>query len=294
MPETERRKTIMRRSLLKLAVLAGVGLALPAFAADESGATYGAGGNRFSLATGSPGELGLLKLLAEEFAGRADAQMVWVKAGTGVSLKLLQDKKVDMAMVHAPAQVDKALKDGWATGKTLIGSNEFYIVGPKNDPAGTAQASSAADAYQRIAKAGARFVSRGDNSGTHQKEMQIWQKAGIQPAGAWYIVTRDFMTASLKRANAEGAYFMSDSSTWIMEKSVAPDLVILYRGDKFLVNTYHAVTAPPGATPGQDTAARFVAFVASADGQKIIAAYGRDRFGEGLYNDEVYARQYDK
>ena len=287
----------MRRSFLKLAVLAAAvataGLALPALAADESGTTYGSGKNVFSLATGSPGELGLLKLLAEEFARRADAQMVWLKAGTGQSLKLLQEKKVDMAMVHAPAQVDKALKDGWATGKTLIGSNEFYIVGPKDDPAGIGRAASAADAYQRIAKAGTRFVSRGDNSGTHQKEMQIWQKSGIQPAGVWYIVTKDFMTASLRRANAEGAYFMSDSSTWIMEKSVAPDLVILYRGDKFLVNTYHALTAPPGATPGQDTAQKFVAFVASPDGQKIIATYGRERFGEALYNDEAYARQFD-
>lgn len=284
----------MRRIFLNLLGIALTLGSMTALADDETGATYGSGKNRFSLATGSPGELGLLKLLAEEFARRADAQMVWVKAGTGQSLKLLQDKKVDMVMVHAPAQVDKAVKDGWATGKTLIGSNEFYIVGPKNDPASVAQASSAADAYQRIARLGARFVSRGDNSGTHQKEMQIWQKANIQPAGVWYIVTKDFMTASLKRANAEGAYFMSDSSTWIMEKAVAPDLVILYRGDKFLVNTYHALTAPPAITAGRDTAEKFVAFVASSDGQKIMSSYGRDRFGESLYNDEVYARQYDK
>lgn len=283
----------MHRFLIKLAALATLGVTLPALATAETGATYGSGKNRFSLATGSPGELGLLKLLAEEFARRADAQMQWVKAGTGQSLKLLEGRKVDMAMVHAPAQVDKAVKDGWATGKTLIGSNEFYIVGPKADPAGIARSADAADAYRRIAKAGARFVSRGDNSGTHQKEMQIWQKAGIQPAGAWYIVTKDFMTASLKRANADGAYFMSDSSTWIMEKRVAPELVILYRGDKFLVNTYHAIVAPPGATPGRDTAEQFIAYVASPDGQKIIGEYGRDRFGEGLYNDAAYARQYD-
>lgn len=284
----------MRNLVFKIIALTSLVLAVPAWSADETGATYGSGKNRFSLATGSPGELGLLKLLAEEFAGRSDAQMVWVKAGTGQSLKLLQEQKVDMAMVHAPVQVDKAIKDGWATGKTLIGSNEFYIVGPKADPAGIAQATSATDAYQRIAKSSARFVSRGDNSGTHQKEMQIWQKAGVQPVGSWYIVTKDFMTASLKRANAEGAYFMSDSSTWIMEKGVAPDLVILYRGDKFLVNTYHALTAPPGATPGRNTAEKFVAFVASPDGQKIISGYGKDRFGESLYNDEAYARQYDK
>jgi tungstate transport system substrate-binding protein len=287
----------MRRHLIKLLLLSflAAGTVGRVLAADEGGATYGSGRNAFSLATGSPGELGLLRLLAEDFARRADAQMKWVKAGTGASMKLLQEKKVDMVMVHAPAQVEKAIKDGWATGKTLIGSNEFYIVGPKGDPAGIARADSAADAYARIvASAKSRFVSRGDSSGTHQKEMQIWQKAGIVPVGDWYIVTKDFMTASLKRANAEGAYFMSDSSTWIMEKGVAPDLVILYRGDRFLVNTYHALLAPPGATPGRDTAEKFVAYVASPDGQKIIANHGRDKFGEGLYNDAAYAAKYDQ
>ena len=264
-------------------------------AADETGAVYGSGKQHFSLATGSPGELGLLKMLAEEFARGHDAQVHWLKAGTGASLNLLKQAKVDMVMVHAPAQVDQAVKDGWAAGKTLIGSNEFYLVGPKSDPAGVAKSSSAIDAYRRIAAAAAKFVSRGDNSGTHQKEMQIWQKAGLQPGGPWYIVTKDFMTASLKRANAEGAYFMSDSSTWIMEKGVAPDLVILYRGDQGLVNTYHAlISSPPGKTPGRDTAEKFIAFVASPSGQLIMRDYGRRDYGEGLYNDAAYARQFDR
>lgn len=280
-------RTSVTLFFLSLALLTG-----STHAADD-GATYGTGKNEFSLATGSPGELGLLKLLAEDFSRRTDAKMIWVKAGTGASLKLLQEKKVDMVMVHAPAQVDKAIKDGWATGKKLIGSNEFYIVGPRSDPAGIQGASTAADAYRRIAAAKAPFVSRGDNSGTHQKEMQIWQQAGKQRDGDWYIVTKDFMTATLKRANSEGAYFMSDSSTWTMEKQVASDLVILYRGDKFLINTYHALAAPPGATPGRDTAERFIAYVASPDGQRIMSEYGRDRFGAGLYNDAAYAKQYD-
>jgi tungstate transport system substrate-binding protein len=247
----------------------------------------------FSLATGSPGELGLLKKLAEEFAEKTNTRVNWVKAGTGESLRLLRDRKVDMVMVHAPAQVDTALKDGWAVGKALIGSNEFYIVGPKSDPVEVAKAANAADAYRRIAEGKARFVSRGDNSGTHQKELQIWQKLGMQPGGDWYIVTKDFMTASLKRANAEAAYFMSDSSTWIMERNLAPELVVLYRGDKVLVNTYHALVAPRGATTGRDPAEKFVAYVASPAGQTIISNYGRDRFGEALYNDAAYAKDYD-
>lgn len=267
-------------------------LSWSAFAQELQTEVYGTGTNRFSLATGSPGELGLLKRLAEAFAAKENATMTWYKAGTGQSMKLLKERKVDMVMVHAPGEEEKAVRDGWATDRTLIGSNEFYIVGPAADPARIADAASAADAYKRIAGAQAKFVSRGDNSGTHQKEMQIWKAAGVEPSGAWYIVTKDFMIASLKRASSEGAYFMSDSSTWVSAKKEAPALGILYRGDKRLVNTYHAMAAPPGATPGEATARKFIAFVASAEGQRIIAEFGSDRFGEALYNDAAYARKY--
>jgi tungstate transport system substrate-binding protein len=107
--------------------------------------TYGSGTERFTLATGSPGELGLLKALAESFAQEAGAQMVWHKAGTGASLKLLKERKVDMVMVHAPGEEEKAVQEGWATKRTLIGSNEFYILGPEADPAGIKAAGGAAE-----------------------------------------------------------------------------------------------------------------------------------------------------
>lgn len=254
--------------------------------------TYGSGKNRFILATGSPGELGLLKLLSETFASREQASMVWMKAGTGQSLKLLREKQADMVMVHAPGGEAIAVAEGWATNRTLIGSNEFYIVGPAADPAQIAAANSGADAYRRIAHVQAKFVSRGDNSGTHQKEMLIWSAVGIKPDGPWYIVTKDFMTASLKRAEIEGAYFMTDSSTWVAEKSNTPRLRILFRGDKALVNTYHAMAAPAGATPGRETALKFISFVASPEGQRIIREFGRERYGEALYNDAEYARKF--
>ena len=109
--------------------------------------------------------------------------MTWFKAGSGKSLQLLKDKKVDMIMVHAPAAEKKAVQDGWAIKRTLIGSNEFFIVGPANDPAKIAEAKSAVDAYRRIAAAKAKFFSRGDNSGTHKKEMDLWKKAEITAPG---------------------------------------------------------------------------------------------------------------
>lgn len=263
-----------------------------ATAGAAEGETYGDGPNRFSLATGSPGELGLLKVLGEAFAAREKASMKWMKAGTGQSLKLLREKQVDMVMVHAPGGEEKAIAEGWATQRTLIGSNEFYIVGPAEDPAHVATADSGAEAYRRIARAVARFVSRGDNSGTHQKEMQIWSAAGVKPEGPWYVVTKDFMTASLLRADVEGAYFMTDSSTWVAEKSKAARLRVLLRGDKALVNTYHALAVPEGATPGRGTAVKFIRFVASPEGQRIIREFGRERYGEALYNDAEYAKQF--
>jgi tungstate transport system substrate-binding protein len=255
--------------------------------------SYGQGAQPFSLATGSPGELGLLQALAAAFTPETNTTLVWKKAGSGESLKMLQGKEVDMIMVHAPAAEKKAVQDGWATKRTLIGSNEFFIVGPASDPARIAEAKDAVDAYTRISRVKAKFFSRGDNSGTHKKELSVWEKAGIKPDGDWYIVTKDFMTATLKRADTEKGYFMVDSSTWVAEKPNAPNLKILFRGDKLLVNTYHALAQPAGATPGAGSAAQFIDFVASPRGQQIIRDYGQDKYGAGLYNDAAYAKQYD-
>lgn len=260
---------------------------------EECNEKYGTGEKVFVLATGSPGELGLLKSLAEEFNKEQGTSLCWKKAGSGASLKLLKEKKVDMIMVHAPEAEKKAVSEGWAIKRMLIGSNEFYIVGPKDDPAGIAKAESAADAYKKIAAAGEKFFSRGDNSGTHKKEIAIWKMADINPSGNWYIVTKDFMMGTLKRADSELGYFMTDSSTWVAAKKGLNNLQILFRGDAFLINTYHALCQPEDATPGQKYASMFIDYVASDKGQKNIASYGADLYGEGLYNDAAYAEKYD-
>ncbi len=256
--------------------------------------TYGSGPNRFSLATGSPGELGLLKAMGDTFAKKENATLCWVKAGTGESLKLLKEKKVDMIMVHAPDAEKKAVADGWAIRRHLIGSNEFYLVGPPDDPASISNAKTVVEAYQRIANGKFKFFSRGDNSGTHKKEMDIWGKAGINPGGDWYIVTKDFMMATLKRANAEKGYFMTDSSTWVSARKEIKTLKVLFKGDVFLVNTYHTMLQPAGVTPGQAIASRFIDFVVSSDGQTLIRTFGADLYGEGIYNDAEYAKKFDR
>ena len=283
------KKCVSLCSLLILLMLS----AMPALAQPKVAATYGNGPNQFTLATGSPGELGLLKELAMVFADQHQATMHWVKAGSGKSLALLKAKDVDVVMVHAPSAEKKAMEEGWAIKRSLLGSNEFYIVGPAADPAGIAKATSAANAYTRIAKAQSKFFSRGDNSGTHKKELALWKMGDVTPQGDWYVVTGDFMMATLKRADREQGYFMTDSSTWVAGRADLKNLKVLFRGDKFIVNTYHALCQPAGATPRADIAAKFIDFVASEKGQQIIRSYGKQQYGEGLYNDAVYASQFE-
>jgi tungstate transport system substrate-binding protein len=260
--------------------------------AADCKASYGNSEVSFKLATGSPGELGMLEKLADAFNAQHGTAMCWVKAGSGKSLNLLQEQQVDVIMVHAPAAEKQAVADGWAIKRTLIGSNEFYIVGPKNDPAGIANAVSAADAYARIAKTKSPFLSRGDNSGTHKKEMAIWKKSGIQTGADWYMITKDFMMATLKKANEINGYFMTDSSTWVAGKKDLPNLKVLFKGDPFLINTYHGLCQPEGRGKHPVIASQFIDFLASDAGQTIIRDYGRDLYGEAMYNDAEYAKQF--
>jgi len=264
-----------------------------AIAQNNCKATYGYNGEVFTLATGSPGELGLLKELATVFNEKHNTTMCWVKAGSGKSLKLLKAKKVDIIMVHAPATEKKAVKEGWAIKRSLIGSNEFYIVGPKNDPAEISSAISAADAYSKIARTKATFLSRGDNSGTNKKELSIWEKTGISPSGDWYLITKDFMMATLKKANEVNGYFMTDSSTWVAGKKDLGNIKVLFKGDPYLINTYHGLCQPEGATKAQGYASQFIDFLNSDHGQKIIRDYGKSLYGQGMYNDAAYAKKYD-
>jgi tungstate transport system substrate-binding protein len=261
--------------------------------ADGCKRTFGDGNPTVRLATGSPGELGLLEALAKAFNETHQTSICWIKAGSGKSLKLLNQKSVDMIMVHAPAAEKKAVQEGWAIKRTLIGSNEFYIVGPKDDPAGITAAKSASDAYARIAESQSTFLSRGDNSGTHKKELAIWKKAGLNPEGNWYLITKAFMMATLKKADQVKGYFMTDSSTWVAGKKDLHNLKVLFRGDPMLINTYHGLCLPKDNGEPQVMAAEFIDFLSSQEGQKIIGAYGKSLYGEAMYNDADYAKQYD-
>ncbi|MCL2915864.1 substrate-binding domain-containing protein [Shewanella corallii] len=279
----------MKYSVLTIALLAFTGVTQAA----DCKAVFGDGKQEFILATGSPGELGLLEELADAFNKDHNSRMCWVKAGSGKSLSLLKAGKVDMAMVHAPAAEKQAVKDGWAAQRTLIGSNEFYLVGPAADKGKVKGTESVAQAYRNIANNQALFYTRADNSGTHKKELSIWQSADIKPAGDWYQQTNDFMRASLKKANANGGYFMTDSSTWVATARQLPDLTILFKGDPVLINTYHALRGADLNDQGVALSKTFIEFVASKQGQQIITEYGVKEHGQAMYDNAVVASKYE-
>lgn len=249
---------------------------------------YGEGQEEIRLATGSPGELGLLKELVANFNKINKVKVCWIKAGSGKTLELLKNKKIDIAMVHAPKAEKEAVAQGWASNRTLIGSNEFYIIGPKDDPAHIKSAKTADEAYKRISQAQILFYTRADNSGTHKKEMSIWQKAGIKPQGSWYVANKDFMLATLKKADENKGYFMTDSSTYKVAQKELKNSEILFKGDLVLVNTYVAMSTP---NPKPIVKA-FIDFLASKEGQNIIKTYGMAQYGQPLYEDAKYAQQY--
>ena len=290
-----KRKSIITIMLVFVCVLWALSFQVAGAEKQKYNAVYGTGDQSITLATGSPGALGLLKALAEPFCQANHCQINWTKKGSGASLKAMKAGKVELVMVHAPAAEEKAVKEGWATMRTLLGSNEFYIVGPGSDPAGISKAGSAKDAYTMVAKAQAKFFSRGDNSGTHKKEMKIWKLAGIEPAGNWYVVTKDFMGPTLMRADKEIGYFMTDSSTFFAKQSKIRNLKILFKGDPILVNVYHALVASPERYPKANytLAAKFVNFVNSAAGQKVFREYGKTKYGTPLYSDAEYAKKWE-
>ena len=291
-----KRKSIISIMLAIVFVVSVLSLHATGMDKQKYNAIYGTGDSAITVATGSPGALGLLKALADPFCQVNNCRINWIKKGSGASLKAMKEGKVDLVMVHATAAEKKAVKEGWATMRTLMGSNEFYIVGLESDPAGIKKAGSAKDAYTMIAKAGFKFFSRGDNSGTHKKEMKIWKLAGIKPAGNWYVVTKDFMGPTLMRADKELGYFMTDSSTFFAKKSKIRNLTILFKGDPILVNVYHALVASPERYPKANygLAAKFVKFISSPEGQKIFREYGKSKYGAPLYNDAEYAKKWEK
>ncbi len=231
---------------------------------------------------------GLLDYLLPDFEKKYHCRVEVIAVGTGQALTLGKRGDVDLVLTHNPAAEKKLVEEGYFTGRYEIAWNDFVIVGPEEDPAGVRGASSAAEAFRRIAKAGYPFVSRGDESGTHLKEKAIWEEAGVNPSGPWYLSVGMGMGQTLIIAQEKRAYTLTDRGTFLSMRDKLPDLVILMdgaRADRSLINVYSLLPVAKGRDSRIVTA--FVNWFLSPETQERIGQFGRDKTGEPLFHPGV-------
>lgn len=229
---------------------------------------------------------GLLEVLNPIFAQQVQARLEVIAVGTGKALKLAENGDVDVVFVHAPAAEIAFVKDGFGVNRQAVMHNDFVILGAKADIAGLKQAQTMSDALIKLHQSKAEFVSRGDDSGTHKKELYLWNSAKIQPQGLHYIRAGQGMGAVLTMTNEKQAYTLSDRGTYLAYKDKL-DLEVVFAGSKKLFNPYHIMAVNPAKHPHVNyaLAKQYIAFITSATGQKIIANY--KRAGEQLFYPDV-------
>ena len=199
--------------------------------------------------TTSTDNTGLLDELAPRFTAATGIEIKWTATGTGKALKLGENCDVDVLMVHAPAAEMTFVDKGFGIDRTQIMYNDFVIIGPPADPAG-AKGKSVRDALEKISSKGAVMVSRGDNSGTHMKELSLWKSAeiAVPDKEKWYVQTGQGMLATINVAAERMGYTMTDRATYIKYAHTQggnPPLVILVEGDQTLVNQYSVIAVNP-------------------------------------------------
>ena len=229
---------------------------------------------------------GLLAVLNPVFEQQHHIRVDVIAVGTGKALRLGRNGDVDIVFVHAPRAEKKFVADGFGVDRTAVMHNDFVLLGAKTDLAHIKKAASAAKAMQKISAAKADFVSRGDDSGTHKKERQLWQLAGVNPSGAWYLSAGQGMGAVLTIADEKQAYTLSDRGTYIAFQDKI-DLQILFENDQVLFNPYHIMAVNPKRYPYTRyyLAKKYIDFVISEQGQAIIGTY--KKAGQQLFYPDV-------
>jgi tungstate transport system substrate-binding protein len=234
--------------------------------------------------TTSTQDSGLLDVLVPLFERQTGYSVKTIAVGTGQALALAGRGEADVVLAHAPALEKKYIADGKMLNRRLVMYNDFVVIGPAEDPAKIKRMTKAADAMQAIASSGSRFVSRGDNSGTHNLEKELWKLAGVEPQTGWYIESGQGMGATLGIADDRKAYTLTDRGTYLaFQKRVR--LPILLEGDRPLLNLYSVMEVNPANGPKVNTAGgkAFADFMVSADVQRVIKTFGVDKYGQPLF-----------
>ncbi len=228
---------------------------------------------------------GLLDVILPMFTAKTGIEVRVVAVGTGQALKNARNGDGDVLLVHDKPAEEQFVADGYGVERFDLMYNDFVIVGPAADPAGVGGTSDVATALAKIAGAAALFASRGDESGTHKKELSLWAEAGIDPvqaSGTWYRETGSGMGATLNTAVGMGAYTLTDRATWIAFGNKG-GFRILVEGDEKLFNQYGVVLVNPAKHPKvrADLGQRFIDWLVSAEGQDAIRSFTLD--GQQLF-----------
>ena len=231
---------------------------------------------------------GLFDALIPPFEKKFACSVKVIAVGSGQAIRLARDGNADVLLVHDREAEEKFVADGFGVERLDVMHNDFVVVGPPNDPA-RIRGLQGAESFTRLAVRGAFFVSRGDASGTHKKELQLWKASGVQPAGTWYLESGSGMEATLRIASEKSAYCLVDRATWLAHRKEVANLALLVENDEHLFNPYSVIVVAPEKFPWPNfkLASHFAEFIRSAEGQAIIGAYGKDTFGSALFYPDV-------
>ncbi|MEW6066326.1 tungsten ABC transporter substrate-binding protein [Desulforamulus profundi] len=235
--------------------------------------------------TTSTQDSGLLDVLQPEFEKKTGYKLKVIAVGTGAALKMGEKGEADVLLVHAPKSEKPLVDSGVGINYSLVMHNDFILVGPESDPAGIKDAKTTAEAMKKIYDKGIIFVSRGDDSGTHKKELGLWQEAKLEPKGQkWYQESGSGMGATLNIASEKQGYTLTDRATYLSQKDKVK-LAILKQGDKSLLNIYHVMNVNPEKfnKVNAEGGKAFVDFMVSKETQEIIGKFGVDKYGEPLF-----------
>ncbi|NLN17491.1 MAG: solute-binding protein [Firmicutes bacterium] len=217
---------------------------------------------------------GLLAHLLPPFEEKYNVRVDVIAVGTGKALELGRNGDADVVLVHDRVSEDAFVEGGYGVNRRDVMYNDYIILGPDSDPAGVRNAKSAVEAFSLIAKAKTPFVSRGDDSGTHKKELAIWAEANIEPAAPWYMPVGQGMGPCINIAGEQNGYVLSDRGTYISYKTKT-DLVIVFEGDPILFNPYGVIAVNPELHPhvNYEQAMNFIEFLTSDEGRALIESY---------------------
>jgi tungstate transport system substrate-binding protein len=239
------------------------------------------------VSTTSTQDSGLLDVLLPAFTAQTGYNVRLVATGSGQALKIGEQGNADVILLHSPAAEKEFVANALGIDRRLVMHNDFVIVGPPSDPASlrTQPTLDAKRVFKAIFDSASVFVSRGDDSGTHVKELALWKQAGLDPHNQpWYLETGQGQGATLSIASEKGGYALTDRGTFLAYRSNV-DLEILYEGDPFLLNVYHVITVNPEKFPNTNLAGAkaFADFITSPAGQKLIAEFGVKEYGQPLF-----------